>query len=132
MSGRPIGNPTPTASRKRIGCGGRLNLTHIKKGPLPSLPKITLPEKPAPRERWLTKGEAGRFLLAAHRLGYEHVKRAILLGLHTASRPGAILALRWLPSTTGGWPDIESGILYRKAEGERDSKKRRPPQGHRL
>ncbi len=100
---------------------------HAEYGPLPSEPKITLPEKPASRTRWLEKNEAARFVLSAHRLRYEHVTRFLLIGLHSATRPGALLALRWIPTTTGGWIDVDRGVIHRRAEGATDTKKRQPP-----
>jgi integrase len=100
---------------------------HAEYGPLPSEPKVTLPEAAPAKERWLTKAEAARFVRAANRLGSEHVLRFLLLGLHTATRSGALLSLRWLPSTSGGWVDVERGLIYRRAEGDRETKKRQPP-----
>ncbi|MEZ5816631.1 MAG: site-specific integrase [Hyphomicrobiaceae bacterium] len=102
-----------------------INYFHVQYGPLPSVPAVSLPDRAAPRERWLTRSEAARFLWAARR--DPHVARFLILGLHTASRHGAILGLRWLPSTAGGWVDLERGVLHRRAVGARDSKKRQPP-----
>ena len=55
-------------------------------------PKIERPQKPAPKDRWLTNDEIDRLLAApmAH-----HIKLAIILMLATAARVGAILDLRW-------------------------------------
>jgi len=96
-------------------------------GPLPSLPKVTMPEQAPAKERWLTRQEAARFVKAAYRLGSWHVLRFLLIGLYTATRKGALLSLRWLPSTNGGWIDIEHGLIYRSARGEAQTKKRKPP-----
>lgn len=100
---------------------------HAEYGPLPSEPKITLPEAPPARERWLTKAEAARFVIAAYRLKSWHVLRFVLIGLHTASRSGAILSLRWMPSTTGGWVDPDRGVIYRRGTETRETRKRQPP-----
>jgi integrase len=100
---------------------------HSEYGPLPSEPKVTMPPAPPARERWLTKAEAARLVRAAKRLGHDHVVRFVLIALHTASRSGAILGLRWAASKDGGWIDVERGLIYRRAEGKRETKKRQPP-----
>src|SRR4029077_18713336 len=63
------------------------------RGPLARSPTYWLPEPNPPRERWLTRSEAARLLWAARRS--QHMRRFILLGLYTGSRPGVILAARW-------------------------------------
>ena len=55
-------------------------------------PYITIPAKPAPKDRWLTHEEA-EALLAAARM--HHVRLFIILALTTAGRAGAILDLTW-------------------------------------
>ena len=55
-------------------------------------PKIPLPRKSEPRDRWLTRAEADRLLAACER---PHIRLVILMGLHTAARIGAILSLTW-------------------------------------
>jgi len=92
------------------------------------VPKFTLPEDSQPRERWLTRSEAARLLWAAWRSPYhQHLARFILIGLYTGTRHKAILALQWMPNTTGGWVDLDRGVLHRRGDGERETKKRRPP-----
>jgi integrase len=102
---------------------------HAEYGPLPSEPKVTLPTPAPAKERWLTKTEAATFVRSAHRRGDDakHVLRFLLIGLHTATRSEAILKLRWLPSTQGGWIDVENGLLYRRPHGAKETKKRQPP-----
>ncbi|MDF2369423.1 MAG: site-specific integrase [Rhizobiaceae bacterium] len=94
---------------------------------LDAVPVFTLPPKPEPRDRWLTRSEAARLLWAAHRAGNEHLVRFILLGLYTGSRSGVLLTLQWHPNTTAGWVDLEAGIIYRAAPRARRSRKRKPP-----
>jgi integrase len=56
-----------------------------------------------------------------------HVARFTLIGLYSGTRSQAVLGLKWLPSPTSGWVDLEAGVLHRRGRGERDTKKRRPP-----
>lgn len=100
------------------------------------LPAFTLPDKSLPRDVFLTRGQAAALLLAC--LGWErtgdgadarwrrrrdqkraHLARLVLIGLYTGTRPGAILSLQWIRSTTGGWVDTRGGIIFRRAEAER-------------
>lgn len=55
-------------------------------------PAIERPQKPAPKERYLTHAEIGRLLDAPAPL---HIKTAIYLMLGTAARVGAVLDLTW-------------------------------------
>lgn len=55
-------------------------------------PAIERPQKPAPKERYLTHAEIGKLLDAPAPL---HIKTAIFLMLGTAARVGAILDLTW-------------------------------------
>jgi integrase len=55
-------------------------------------PSVERPQKPAPKERWLTHDEAQRLIDGATE---HHIKLAILLMLSTAGRVGAILELKW-------------------------------------
>lgn len=100
------------------------------------LPAVTLPEKSTPRERYLTRSEAAALLLAC--MGWEkvgtgdnsywqrrkyhrgtHLARLVLIGLYTGTRLGAILDLQWIRNTSGGWVDMDRGVIYRRADGER-------------
>lgn len=110
---------------------------------------LTFPQKSVPRERWLSRQEAARLLAGA--LGFlyvpacdvatrreagrfvriarpsRHVARFILLGLYTGTRHGALLKLNWNAGIAGGWIDLQHGVIYRKAVGERETRKRKPP-----
>lgn len=98
-----------------------VNHWHKEHGPLAFVPRLTMPAPPAPRTRWLTRSEAARLLWAARRVPY--LKRLILLGLHTGSRPGVILALKW------DQIDLQSGIMLRRPPqmGNGASNKQAPP-----
>ena len=141
-----------TARRDLEVLRAAINLYHAE-FTLSAVPKVTLPEKAGARERWLTRREAARLLGAA--LGFVwdplgdrwkraddgklmrrdrltrtrrgHIRRFILVGLYTGTRHEAIEHLQWCPNTTGGWFDLERGRVYRRGEGERETKKRRPP-----
>lgn len=109
------------------------------------IPAFTLPDKGTPREIYLTRSEAAVLLWAA--LGWEkhgtgdnaywlrrrdqkrsHLARLILIGLYTGTRPGAIKSLQWIRNTAGGWVDLDRGVIFRRAEGERVAhNKRKPP-----
>ena len=133
-------------ARKRGNCGkftsgprreledlrAAVNL-YAKEYGLDVVPRVTLPEKPPERQRWLTRSEAAALLAASLRLRrkspshYGHLPRFILLGLYTGTRHRAILGLNWNPGIGGGWPDLENGVLYRKGIGATETKKRQPP-----
>jgi len=109
--------------------------------------KVWMPEESAPRQRWLTRSEAGALIAGA--LGITatafdiksrtpvkwgrmfqpsyHVARFILIGLYTGTRHEANLAMRWGVNSKGGWFDLEQRVMYRRGEGEIDTNKRRVP-----
>lgn len=96
-------------------------------GYLLSAPAVTLPEKPTARERWLTRDEVARLIRAARAsVRGKHLARFILMGVYTGSRKEVILSLRFRPHAHGGWVNTDAGLLYRRAEGERETKKRKP------
>jgi integrase len=86
-------------------------------GPLTVMPAFWLPPENPPRERWLTVNEAARLLKAAK--PSLHLRRFILLALHTGSRPGVVFGLTW------AHVDLEHGIM-RRTLGAQDTKKRAP------
>lgn len=59
---------------------------------IPAAPYIERPQKPSPKERFLTREEIGRLLAVP---SVPHIRLAILLMLGTAGRIGAILELTW-------------------------------------
>lgn len=139
-----------TIRRELSVLSAAINHWHKEHGPLTSVPIVTMPEKPASRERWLTRSEAA--LLLAGALGFyrvmwsdvatrkvhvtwrrnrfainRHVARFILLGLASGTRAGAIVALQWMPNTVGGWIDLQRSIMHRRGSAETESNKKRPP-----
>lgn len=110
-----------------------------KEGYVTSAPAITLPAKPEPRERWLTRDEAARMLWSAWRMkqlwkGQEsdrrtgrHIARFILVALYTGTRSAAICNAAMKPTAGRGHVDLERGVFYRRAQGVRETKKRQPP-----
>lgn len=64
---------------------------------LEKVPHIWLPDRPQPRNRWLTHKEAARLLRAAKSMKYgaEYMHLYILMSLYTAARREAILTRRW-------------------------------------
>lgn len=136
--------------RRELGTlSAAIDYWHREHGPLDSVPVVTFPPKPEPRADWLTRSEFARLLLGAlgwyevtwsdvatravHRQWHRdrnaisrHLCRFLIIGRYTATRPGAILDLMWIPNTVGGWPELDAEILYRKGAGEGESNKRRP------
>lgn len=108
-------------------------------GPLTAVPTVTLPPKaPQKVDYWLSRKMVADRIRAARRMSpwcpkrkrrsrYMHVVRLILIGAYSGTRPGASRAIRWIPSTTGGWVDLTSETLHRRAIGKRQSKKMQPP-----
>lgn len=112
---------------------------HWREGLCRVLTPIVMPEKSAPRDRWLTRTEAARLLWAAWRLKQtwkgqdsprrtgRHLARFILVGLYTGSRAGAICNASFTPADDRGFVDLDRGIFYRKAPAARATKKRQTP-----
>lgn len=98
-----------------------------------------LPEAAPARERWLTRSEAARLILAAWRLREvrngkptgrylaRHIARFILAGLYTGTRAGAICGAALMPTIGRGYVDLEAGHFVRLAYGKRQTNKRQPP-----
>ncbi|PCH75195.1 MAG: integrase [Rhodobacteraceae bacterium] len=84
-------------------------------------PIVTLPEKGAAKDRWLTKEEVAKLLAAAA----PHVQRFIKIAIYTGRRKTAISRLKWLPSIDSGWVDLENGVLHFLGKAEAETKKRK-------
>jgi integrase len=112
---------------------------HRKEGLCRHIVEVTLPQRGAARDRWLTRSEAARLIWAAWRYreiqkghatgrkSRQHIARFILVALYTGTRAGAVCAASLMPATNTGWIDLERGVFHRRAAGERETNKRKPP-----
>lgn len=93
------------------------------------VPTVTMPSKAPPRlDYFLTRDEVAMRIRSARKSRRtHHVARMLLIGWYTGTRPGATLALQWLPSATAGWFDLETGVLHRRGSATRITNKRQPP-----
>ena len=112
--------------------------------PFTRRPMVTLPEKPESPRDALTRSQAAALLLAAMgwrrqadgrwrrlsvsaRANRAHVRRFILMGLYTGTRPGVMPKLLWHESPTSAWVDLDAGIIYRRGKAEKDHRTKRRP-----
>jgi integrase len=121
---------------------------HAKEGLHRGIVGVWLPTKGDAKERWLTRGEAARLLwvcwrarnmqrreygnidapkLPTEKRPLRHIARFILLGLYTGTRASAIAAASPSRGDGKGYVDLERGIFYRLAGGQRATAKRQPP-----
>ncbi|MEM6670803.1 MAG: site-specific integrase [Pseudomonadota bacterium] len=115
----------PATIRRELGVLQAAINFAIREGALTETRLVTFPEKPPPKNRWLTRPEAALLLQAARQT--PHLARFIVLGLATGTRKEALLSLQWVPSMTGGHIDLEAGVMYRQSAVARRTKKRQPP-----
>ncbi len=117
----------PGTIRRELGALAAALAYCKDEGPLLDPPKVLLPGKPEPRDRWLTRSEAARLLRAAWRNPEaKHLAQFILVALYTGSRKSTILRLRFMPNAAGGWVDTTRGVMYRRAQAQSETKKRQP------
>jgi integrase len=112
---------------------------HRREGYCSEIVSVTLPEKPLPRDAWLTRSEAAQLLWAAWRARQvmrdevtlravgKHVARFILVGLYTGTRSQAICTAASTPAVGRGHVDLDAGVFHRLPIGRRQTKKRQPP-----
>ena len=133
--GRTVGEVTRETCRAYVAARGRsagtarrelgvlraaINHEH-RAGHLTRTVAVLLPDRPEPRDRWLTRGEAAALLraaLAEPRVRL-HLPLFILIGLYTGARKGAILALRWAQI------DLAAGRINFNTPGAKRTNKRR-------
>ena len=134
--GRYIGDVTPQTCRTygewRERSNGtirrelgvlRTSINHAhREGRLTRTVAVQLPERPEPKDRWLTKSEAARLLQAALRSPKArlYLPLFIVIALHTGQRKEAILSLRWAQV------DLDVGRIDWNPVGRRRTKKQRP------
>jgi len=114
------------SARNAPGCSRRemsfLNaaISHWKTNhaPMMATPKIKLGPKPLPRQEFMTRGQAARFLKVARHT--PHLARFFLVGWYTGSRRSVITGLKW------SMIDLETGVMQRKERGSVQTKKRAP------
>jgi integrase len=97
-----------------------INHAH-KSGRLTRVVYVHLPDRPEPRDRWLTRKEAAALLraaLAEPRVRL-HLPLFILLGLYSGARKEAILSLRW------SQVNLDAGRIDFNTPGARRTNKRR-------
>lgn len=127
---------SPAAARRELE-DLRSAIGHYHKPFLAQFP-IVMPAAGDERSRWLTRSEAARLIWAAWtmRQGYgennrrftgKHIARAILVGLYTGTRIGAICGAAIRPTVGKGYVDLEVGLFHRRPPGSKESKKRQPP-----
>jgi len=112
---------------------------HRDEGLCREVVEVVLPEKSEPRGDWLTRDQVAALMFAAWRYremqkGKEtdrrsrrHVARFMLIARYTGTRAGAICKSSFEQKDGFGWIDLEHGVWYRRPEGERETKKRKPP-----
>ena len=141
--GRPV--KENTARRELVTLSAALTFAYKERKLSHPVP-VSLPSESEPRRRWLRRSEAAALLAGAlgitatacniksrapvkwgrmERPSY-HVARFILNGLYTGTRHEANLRMRWGVNSSGGWFDLDHGVMYRR-EGQADTNKRRVP-----
>jgi integrase len=56
-----------------------------------------------------------------------HLRRFVLLGLYTGTRPGVLPKLLWSENQAQAWIDLERGWIYRRGRAEVDHKTKKRP-----
>jgi integrase len=108
-------------------------------------PEVTYPDKVESSREALTRTEAAALLKAAmgwrkdpvtgswSRLGGSakanraHLRRMVLIGVYTGSRPGVQQKLLWRESPTQAWVDLRKAIIYRRGKLEREHRTKKRP-----
>lgn len=109
----------PAAAQDLKTLRAALNHWNREYGQIVPPPVVWMPAAGPSRTRWLTRSEAARLLWAARH--HQHLKRLILLGLYTGSRPGIILGLQW------DQVDLQKGEMVRTRPGAATYANKRSP-----
>jgi integrase len=109
-----------------------------KEGLHRALVRVALPPKGHARQRWMTRSEVAKLVWTCWRARevqegkttdkrpLRHLVRAILLGVYTGSRPGAVLNASWRQGPGLSWVDTANAVFHRHADGEAQTTKRQP------
>jgi integrase len=118
---------SPGTVRRELGVlRAATNHAH-RKGRITRVVAIELPDRPEPRDRWLTEKEAAELLRAALREPRVrlYLPLFIVLGLYTGQRKEAILSLRWSQVDLNAGENRNEGRIDFNIPGDRRTKKRR-------
>lgn len=88
---------------------------------IPYAPVVTLPPKGVANDRWLRPNEVERLMANSA----PHIRRFILIAIHTGRRKTAITGLKWVPSLHSGWVDLDRGVIHFLGKAEEETKKRK-------
>jgi integrase len=119
----------PIARRELENLRAAINF-HLSEGLTREDIKVPLPPPPPSRDRWLSRAEAARLIWMAWKWPggqSKHVARFILVALYTGTRSGAILRVATRPTIGHGYVDYDREVMYRRAPGSAESKKKQPP-----
>ena len=121
---RPVQNGT---IRRELGCLRSALIFCNKRGLLSSVPAVTLPDAPPPKDRWLTRDEVAALIRAARAdARTRYLAKFILVALYTGSRKTVVLRSRFSAHTLGGYVDLARGLFHRKAGAQKQTKKLAP------
>ncbi len=126
-----------------------------KENPLIRRPIVSLPPKDESPRDALTRSQAAALLLAAMgwrwtpdvtgkpnfegvrgrwkrlgksaRLNRKHLRRFLLIGFYTGTRPGVIPKILWEEGAKQAWTDLTTGTIYRRGKHETEHKTKRRP-----
>ncbi len=73
------------------------------------------------------EGGVWKSLSGSAQANRRHLRRLILIGAYTGTRPGVLVRLRWSPSDTDPWVDLEGGWLRRRGRLEKEQPTKRRP-----
>lgn len=107
-----------SARRELAFLNAAIQYWKVNKSPMMATPKIKLPQKPEPRQDFMTRKQAAKFLWLARKT--PHLARFFLIGWYTGTRRGAICGLRW------SMVDLSTGIMHRKPRNAVQTKKKAP------
>jgi hypothetical protein len=128
----------PAAARRELEDLRSAVIHHRKEGLCSAIVEIVLPPRGAARERWLTRSEAARLILAAWRYrevqagqptgrrSRRHIARFLLAAFYTTSRKQVLCSAALGPAVGVPWVDLDRGVFYRRPVGQRETKKRKP------